>query len=73
MNYVKNEFRSVLNQENLNACMALALTDHTVDTFPFTELLKGTDTKCATFFILYHYTCATFFILYHYTCQCVKL
>ena len=40
MNYVKNEFRSVLTQENLNACMALALTDHTVDTFPFTELLK---------------------------------
>ena len=37
MNYVKNEFRSVLTQENLNACMALA---HTVDTFPFTELLK---------------------------------
>ena len=37
MNYVK---RSVLTQENLNACMALALTDHTVDTFPFTELLK---------------------------------
>ena len=41
MNYVKNEFRSVLTQENLNACMALALTDHTVDTFPFTELLKS--------------------------------
>ena len=39
MNYVKNEFRSVLTQENLNACMALAMTEHTIDSFPFHQLL----------------------------------
>ena len=40
MNYVKNEFRSLLTQTNLNACMAIALTDYSVDTFPFLELLN---------------------------------
>ena len=30
MNYVKNEFRSLLTQMNLNACMAIALTDYSV-------------------------------------------
>lgn len=40
MNYVKNEFRSVLTQQNLNASMAIAMTEYTVDTFPFTQLLK---------------------------------
>lgn len=38
MNYVKHEFRSVLTQENFNACMALAMTEHTVDSFPFSKL-----------------------------------
>ena len=40
MNYVKNEFRSVLTQENLNACMALAMTEHTINSFPFPQLLS---------------------------------
>ena len=40
MNYVKNEYRSLLTQENLNACMAIAITEHNVDTFPFLDLLK---------------------------------
>ena len=41
MNYVKNEFRSVLTQENLNACMALGMmTSHTLQTFPFHTFLK---------------------------------
>ena len=40
MNYVKNEFRSLLTQTNLNACMAIALTNYSVDTFPSMELLK---------------------------------
>ena len=31
MNYIKNEFRSVLSQENLNACMSIAHTWY----FPF--------------------------------------
>ena len=35
MNYVKNEFRSPLTQENLNACMSLGKTSHSVHTFPF--------------------------------------
>ena len=38
MNYVKNEFRSVLTQQNLNASMALAMTKYNVETFPFTSL-----------------------------------
>ena len=33
MNY---EFRS---QQNLNACMAIAMTDYTIESFPFTKLL----------------------------------
>ena len=37
MNYVKNEFRSLLMQQNLNACVAIAMTEYTVDTFPFTQ------------------------------------
>ena len=41
MNYVKNEFRSVLTQQNLNACMGIALTEYTLDTFPFSSLLKN--------------------------------
>ena len=40
MNYVKNEFRAVLTQENLNACMSLAMTEHTIDSFPFSQLLS---------------------------------
>lgn len=40
MHYVKNEFRSVLMQENLNACIAVAMTEDTVKTFPFMSLLK---------------------------------
>ena len=40
MNYVKNEYRSTLTPQNLNASMAIAMTDHTVDSFPFKELLK---------------------------------
>ena len=39
MNYMKNEFRSVLSQENLNACMSIALCKHTPDTFPFFRCL----------------------------------
>lgn len=32
MNYIKNEFRSL---ENLNTCMSLGMTSHTIHTFPF--------------------------------------
>jgi hypothetical protein len=39
MNYIKNEFRSVLTQQNLNACMSIALCKYTVDTFPFYRCL----------------------------------
>lgn len=41
MNYVKNEYRSRLTQENLNASMAIAMADYTVETFPFKKLLKS--------------------------------
>ena len=40
MNYVKNEYRSTLTQQSLNALMATAMTDYTVDIFPFKKLLK---------------------------------
>ena len=40
MNYVKNEFRSLLTQENLNACMSLGMTSHSVHTFPFHTFFK---------------------------------
>lgn len=33
MNYVKNQ--SVLTQDNFNACMAIGLTTHSVNTVPF--------------------------------------
>ena len=39
MNYIKNEFRSVMTQENLNACMAISLCKYKVDTFPFCRCL----------------------------------
>lgn len=39
MNYVKNEYRSVLTQENLNACLAISMCSHSVHTFPFDLLL----------------------------------
>ena len=39
MNYIKNEFRSVMTQENLNACMAISLCKYKVDTFPFGRCL----------------------------------
>ena len=39
MNYVKNEYRSLLTQQNLNACMAIAMTEYNID-IPFTQLLK---------------------------------
>ena len=39
MNYIKNEFRSVLCQENLNACMSIALCRYTATTFPFFRCL----------------------------------
>ena len=39
MNYVKNQYRSVLSQENLNACMAIAMTSHSITNFPFDGFL----------------------------------
>ena len=36
MNYIKNEF---MTQEHLNACMSIALCDHTIETFPFERCL----------------------------------
>ena len=39
MNYVKNEYRSVLTQENLNTSISIAMTRYTTDTFPFNQLL----------------------------------
>ena len=41
MNYVKNEFRSLLKQENLNACMPFGMTSHSVHNFPFHTFLKS--------------------------------
>ena len=41
MNYIKNEFRSVMTQENLNACMAISLCRYNVDNFPFSKCLSG--------------------------------
>ena len=38
MNYIRDEYRSLLMHENLNACMAIAMTQHSVDTLPFLEL-----------------------------------
>ena len=35
MNYAKNEYRSVLTQENLNACLAVCMCSLSVQTFPF--------------------------------------
>jgi hypothetical protein len=40
VNYVKNEFRSLLTQQNFNASMAIAMTNYTIETSPFTKLLK---------------------------------
>ena len=39
MNYIKNEFRSVLSQDNLNACISIALCRHRSSTFPFSRCL----------------------------------
>ena len=39
MNYVKNQYRSVLSQENLNACMAITMTSHSMTNFPFDTFL----------------------------------
>ena len=39
MNYIKNEFRSVMTQDNLNACMAISLCKYNVDNFPFGKCL----------------------------------
>ena len=39
MNYVKNQYRSVLTQDNLNACMAISMTNQTVTDFPFNSFL----------------------------------
>lgn len=39
MNYVKNEYRSVVTQENLNACLAICMCSYSVHTFPFHLLL----------------------------------
>ena len=33
-NYIKNEFRSLMTQDNLNACMAISLYKYNVDNFP---------------------------------------
>ena len=41
MNYVKSEYRSALTHQNLNAAMSIAMTAYTVDTFPFSQLLKN--------------------------------
>lgn len=38
MNYVKNQHRTRLNQDKLNACMAIAMETRTVETFPFVKL-----------------------------------
>lgn len=35
MNYIKNQYRSRLTQEKLNACMALAMDKRAVDNFPY--------------------------------------
>ena len=39
MNYVKKQYRSVLSQENLNACMAISMTAQTANNFSFNRFL----------------------------------
>ena len=39
MNYVKNQFRSRLTSDNLNAALALAQDCRSLDTFPFKNVL----------------------------------
>ena len=51
MNNVKNEFRSLLTQEKLNACMSLGMTSHSVYTFPFHTFLKKKVLVLCPFFI----------------------
>ena len=38
MNYIKNQFRTRLTQDKLNACMALAMEKRTVEEFPFAKI-----------------------------------
>ena len=38
MNYIKNQHRTRLTQEKLNACMALSMDTRTVDDFPYAKL-----------------------------------
>ena len=40
MNYIKNDYRSVMTQENLNACLAIGMSSHSVQSFPFHSFLK---------------------------------
>ena len=38
MNYIKNQYRSRLTQNKLNACMALAMDERSVEDFPNSKL-----------------------------------
>lgn len=38
MNFIKNEFRSRLTSQNMNACMALAQDGRSVESFPYSKL-----------------------------------
>ena len=40
MNYVKNDYRLVMTQENLNACLAIGMSSHSMQSFPFHSFLK---------------------------------
>ena len=39
MNYIKNEYRTLLTQENLNSCMSIAMCNYDVLNFPSYRLL----------------------------------
>ena len=39
LNYVKNEYRSKLTNQNLNACMAVGLEERSVSSFPFEKFV----------------------------------
>ena len=69
MNYVKNEFRSLLTQENLNTCMSLGMTLHSVHTFPFSYILKKVG-KCARFMSIFHFS---FFYHWHWCRITIKI
>ena len=48
MNYIINEYRTLITQENLNSCMSIAMSTMTFQTFLFIGC-------CSEFFFVFHY------------------